>query len=492
MSKQDSLFLLIKSLSAGEKAFVRSADKSQSAYIALFDLIARQRSYDERKLKKKFQGQHPKVNYSYARNYLTRHILKCLREHRDAPGTGLARQVLEIDILMERKVHALAEKILAKTRKKALEEERWEAFLHLTQQELTLLLQDDAPVEQSIQAIRAVNAERKRAREKLANLGAYEDLYFAYRPIAKRKQSARNVLDLDLIAELRQHDLLADANAAISARALRMLHRCCNLVYSFAGEYDKTKEWLGKAIDHYRAFPWLMEDHPIDYVNDLLRYGAVMLYFKDFEAVEKSLAEIKEFQDAHAIHGSEMFDKYYRLLVGYAMESKSYDLAAAHMEAISKGIAAYKDSLPWTSVSIILFMLARLAFEQAQYEDARAWLNEILDAPSRGIREDITSLSRILMIFIYYETGEYDLVESYSRATRKYLRRREGLHKFEACILRFLEGNSFHATTRSEIEALKQLRTDLEAIFKDRFEASILNYFDMLGWLDAKIVRLES
>ena len=57
MGKQDPLFLLIKSLGAGEKAAVRNTDKGQSAYIALFDLIARQREYDERKVRKKLQQQ---------------------------------------------------------------------------------------------------------------------------------------------------------------------------------------------------------------------------------------------------------------------------------------------------------------------------------------------------------------------------------------------------------------------------------------------------
>ena len=140
---------------------------------------------------------------------------------------------------------------------------------------------------------------------------------------------------------------------------------------------------------------------------------------------------------------------------------------------------------------MLLLWLARLHFEQAQFKEAKVWINRILDHPDRGQREDIQSLARIMLIFIYFETGESELTESQSKATRKFLERRESLYQFERCILRFLEHHSFADKDKQLGVAFRQLRADLETIFKEPLEANFLAYFDIMAWLDVKIGQLK-
>ncbi|MEM7037468.1 MAG: hypothetical protein AAF570_10845 [Bacteroidota bacterium] len=482
---------MIKSLSTGEKALVRKSDEGQKGYIALFDTIARQRQFDERKIKKRLKSLGIDINYAYAKNYLTKHILKTLREHRDGPGTGIRRQVSEVEILMERKVHSLAEKILSKARTRAKSEERWHDFLQLSQYEMKLLLQEGGKVDDSLQRITALNAERKQARAQLSNLGEYQDLYYTYRPVLMRKQRARNEWDLGLIAQFREDALVQDEGHALSARARRIYLMCRPSMHVFSGDIEQAENAISTLIAHYRAHSFLIDDHPIDFINTLLQLGSIQLHYQAYPKVEALLHDIQTLQKDRAIHESEIFDKYYRLLTGLALQTRNFDLIETHLEEIGQGLTLYRDSLPWSSICTLLFMLGRLHFDHGDFEAARGWLNQVLDQPNRGIREDIVSLSRILLIFIYLETGEFELVESSSRATRKYLRRREQLHRFEARILKYLETNSFHGTSREEIDALKSLRSDLEGIFEDRLERNVLDFFDILSWLEGKIAKLE-
>lgn len=464
---------------------MRQVDRGQSAYLALFDLIARQRHYDERKVRKKLQQQGQEVNLSYAKNYLTRHILKTLRE--TGEGASVTATVQEIRVLMNRKVYDLAAKMLAKARKKAKAGEHWEAFLHLTEIEITLLAQQKGKPEASIAKIRHINAERKTARQAQLNLGEYEDLYYEYRPVLMRKQRARNEWDLNLIAEFRQHPLMQSEAQALSQRARRMYYRCQILIQAFAGDFNQTFALLDQALGQYREFEFLLGDHPADYINDMLRHGVLLAHFGKFSQVERSMQEIRTMQKRHAVHGSEIFDKYYRLLLGYALATRKYDQVSSELVDIRAGLDRYRESLPWATRCNMLFLLGRVAFEQQDYGLAADWLNQILDETNRGIREDLVSLARILLIFVYYEREEFELVESSSRATRKYLRRREQLYKFEARLLSFLERNSFQATSEAQVAALRALRDDLETIFQDKLEANILAFFNILEWLDGKI-----
>ncbi len=491
MSKVDSLFLLVKSLTASEKALVRQVDKGQPGYLALFDFMSRQQEYDERKAKKKLLQLGHDINFAYAKNYLTKHILRVLREHEESGQVAVTRQLQEIEMLMARKVFDLADKMMLKAREKALSEERWDDFLQLTGLEMALLLQNGMEMGQALARIDTLNAERRNAREMMVNLGEFEDLYHRFRPIYKQKQAARNEWDLALANQFAADPLLSAASNAKSERAKRIFLRCQSMIHPFKGAFEEAAKALKAAVNQYKTVAFLAEDYPDVFLTDLWRLGGIQLHFGKFAEVESILLEIKGFGDHKGMHKADVFEKYTRLLLGYALQSRNYGLVNAEIPAIAEGLNSFADVIPWTSQAMLLLWMARLQFEQGKFKEAKVWLNQILDHPQRGQREDIHSLARIMLIFTYFETGESELTESLSKSTRKFLQRRDALYQFEKCILRFLEHNSFSDKDQQLAKAMKTLRSELQAIFKDPLEANILAYFDILAWLDVKIAALK-
>lgn len=489
MAQPDALFLLIKSLSAGEKALVRQVDGSNAGYLALFDALSRQSVYDERKAKKKLQTLGHTVNYAYAKHYLTRHILRVLREHRES--AGVERQVQEIQILLERRIYGLAEKMLEKTLETAWDEERYASFLQLSSMALELRQREGGDLHKGLAAIEAINAQRREARARLANFGDYEDLYARYRPVVKRKQNARNQWDLDQVAALGADPLMADLAHAHSARAKRVYYLCRILVDAYTGAHPAAYEHLQALMGLYQTYDFLLADHAGDYLNDLLRIGGYQLHFQHYGAVGETLAEIKAVREKHGLHGAELFDKYYRLRIALALVTRDYAGLQAEWAELSDGLAQYRESLPWTSLSTLLFLMARFQFDQGRFREARQVLEDVLQSAEPGVREDITSLSRLLLVFVYFEQGDYELAESASKAARKYFQRRDQLFQFERRMLRFLEGTTFIAGDQSELPALEALRSDLGGIFQDPLEANVLAFFDIMGWLERRIGSLK-
>ncbi len=483
MAKPDALFLLIKSLTPSEKALVRQVDKGQAGYLALFDFMSRLREYDERKAKKKLQQLGHDINFAYAKNYLTKHILRVLREHEDSGQYASTRQLQEIELLMRRRVFDLAEKMLVKAREKALAEERWHDFLQMSQTEMALLLEAGGPLADSLAQIDQLNAARRDARAQLLNLGEFEDLYHHYRPILKRKQSARNEWDLALVKQFAEHPLLSSTSQAKSVRALRIYYMCATMVQTYLGQYAAAHTALLGSLDLYQRHKFLCDDFPDGYLHDLWRLGGHQLHVGAYPEVERILAEIKIEREGRGIHSADIFEKYSRLLLSYALTTKRYDLVTIELSQLHEGLIGYAEAIPWTSQSVLLLLVARFHFEQRNFKEAKLYLNQILDHPDRGQREDMTSLARIMLIFIYFENGDGDLTEATSRSTRKYLQRRDTLYQFERRILRFLEQNSFSDQGKQLQQAMQQLHTDLTVIFQDPLEANILAFFDIMGWL---------
>lgn len=488
MSKQDSLFLLIKSLHPGEKALVRQIEQKEAGYLALFDLISRQAEYDERKLKKKLAALGHDINFAYAKNYLAKHILRTLRELR--ASAGMERAVQEVKILMERKVFDLAAKHLDKARKAAWDQERWIAFLELTQVELQLQLQEGGDSDLLIQRVAEINADRGTARRKLQQLGEFEDLYALYRPVVKRKQVARNERDMQAVQGFGSHDLLfAEAD---SVRARRMQCHCRILIHLYLGEYSQAHAFISEVIELCRNNPFLLDDHPIDFLNDLLRAGGMQLHFGQFAAVQATLHEIQSFQRERGLHGAELFDKYHRLAIALAIESPSHPLSAAAWAEIKAGLDTFRDTLTPVARISLLALMARLQFNAGNLSEARRILEQILAESTPGVREDIVSLARLMLVFVYSEKGDHELAESASKAARKYLQRREQLFAFEKRILRYFEQNVDWVGTAKELPGLEALHSDLTKVFEDKFEANVLAIFDIMAWIKRRMAQLRN
>ena len=83
MKRNDSLFRLIRSLSKSEKRFFKIYSErhvigDQNNYVALFDTIDRQKSYNEEAIIKKFADRKFARRLPVAKNYLYELILKSM------------------------------------------------------------------------------------------------------------------------------------------------------------------------------------------------------------------------------------------------------------------------------------------------------------------------------------------------------------------------------------------------------------------------------
>ena len=92
MAKKNSLFELIKSLSASEKRYFKGSipgGNEPRNYMRLFDAIDKMHTYDEREIKRRFRGDKFINQIHVMKIYLHDSIMKSLRNYHSATSSSL-------------------------------------------------------------------------------------------------------------------------------------------------------------------------------------------------------------------------------------------------------------------------------------------------------------------------------------------------------------------------------------------------------------------
>jgi len=124
MSASNDLFRLIKSLSPSEKRFFkiyssRHVIGEENNYVKLFDIIDKQKQYDEAEIRKHFNN-NPFVKYlSKSKAYLHQLILKSLTSYYSqiTIDAKLKEQLRQVEILYHKALYDQCIKLLRKVKK---------------------------------------------------------------------------------------------------------------------------------------------------------------------------------------------------------------------------------------------------------------------------------------------------------------------------------------------------------------------------------------
>lgn len=136
----------------------------------------------------------------------------------------------------------------------------------------------------------------------------------------------------------------------------------------------------------------------------------------------------------------------------------------------------------------LYFLNAFLHFINGDYGHALKLLLNIRDNIKTRLYQQISSTSRMLMLIIYYEKGDIDLLYYEVRSAYRYLVRIQNLYLFEKLLLDFIRLKIRHISNRqAELVAFRELKNELILVADNPLERQFLYYFDVISWLESKI-----
>jgi len=495
MSKQSSEYLydLIKSLSRSEKRYFRllsqQQHESQAKYMQLFDYLDQKENISDL----------DKISFikpsqvSNMKAHLTQKILQALRQYESGKNSEIhIREMIDyVQLLYNRGLLKQAFDILRKAYKKVAKTGNLELKLELLKWEKSLLNQSVGS--QYSESVQRVIYEVEDASSKINLINQFTNLAVKLNAIYVKTGYIRNDEHFKEIQELFYKGLPNHEETELSIHEKLSLYRLYVNYYYFIEDMDKGYEYALKWLHLYDQHPDLKNSQMNDYlsaINQLMIAEYKLFRYQDFLKSRQRLHELNE-QMQNSVN-----ENIRNRLIKYVYVHEfnrifmlgKFNLGVKLLKNLSPDLEAFIQRSDEHSRVILFYKIACLYFGDSQFHKALEWLNRVQQDEKTDLREDIHSFAKILSLIAHYELGNMEVIDYYIRSTYRFLLKKGELHLFQKHILRFLRKLAGEFREEELIPEFKKLLNNLEPLQDIRYEKRSFIYFDIIAWLESKIM----
>ena len=494
----DELFQLIKSLSKQEKRYFklyasRHVIGKKNKYVQLFDAIDKMATYDEPKVKKKFAGETFIKQLHVTKNYLYKLILNSLRlyheKNTEDPFPILLRNA---QILFKKGLIVQSEKVLDKAMKTAVENERflqvlevyrWKHHIIHNRNDLNRLREYvDVDFQEELKILDVY-------RNFLQFQLLHDKIFIPY----WRRGKIREKEEQDALGAYFEDELYRKVDNAQSFNARMFYYNARFLYHYLRREFLECDEVMQMQVSMFENLSPAHRkgDKQANYASSLINQYIVQRELGKFDEGLLSLRKLRQIPASTDELKARLFVRSYNLEIDLYISSGQFRQGLANLHAFADEMHRYRKHILKQHRLNLYYNLAYLYFGAADYEQALDWINQLLQDPDLKAREDIHAFARILNLFIHYELGNDQLLESIVQSTYRFLSKRKRLYKVESIMLRFLKKYVNWITDREILQGFRDLHRELSPLAEEEFEKQAFDYFDFLAWLESKIEDLD-
>ena len=494
MGASNSIYRLIKSLTINERRYFKiytSAykGKKENIYINLFEAIDKQKTvYDEDKLKRKNKGASFIKNLPVQKNHLYNLIMESLGSYyaENSIKNILRKCITQAEILFEKGMFEEYKKLVAKAKKISIQREEYLYLLEIINLENKLIQRG-----QSTENLKKKGNEEHRVLETISEYYHYKNLNYLVFGFSS-DPTIRNTKQIDWVTNFLNNTLLVKVPQSDSVLTKILYYQSCGLCYYLLNNQDKSYEYLKKREDLFND-PFVVETYFHYYVTFLQNKIVWEANNKKYEDEFATLIKYKSLLDHKFIANRlnfkvHIYFSYHTSLIRLFFELGEFNKGAAVIESMQKEIETSKKLVSKILWSDICIYSANIFFGINNFKKAFSFLREIIDKSESGYRDNMVCYAKILSLIFNYKLENHDLLPYQIASTYRFLLKRNGIFKYELCLIHFLRKETPRIYSRHDsIIAFKKLKQQIEDICKDPLEAKALEYFDILSWLKSEI-----
>lgn len=496
----DPLFQIIKSLTKAEKRYFKLHVNKQTAgedtkFLKLFDLIDKQKDYDESKILEK-EKNIKSQQLSNLKAHLYKQILQNLRNLNSDEDIDLRiRELIDHSTILYNKcLYDQCVKMLDKAKHMAGKYEKNALLLEITEFEKRLVTKYircniEDKVSQLIKASDLIN-------EKINHINTFSNLTIKLYSFYLKIGFLRNHKDFELVNSFLYSTLPVFQEEQLSFDEKMYLYNSFVGYYFFIQDFERAyeyaKKWVSLFDDNNELILPKIEMY-IKSINNLLVSQSKLHKYDEFNITVKKLDSITEIPDLRLTENIKL------LLFKYSSTHRinRYFMLGEFTEGseiipeVAGSLENFEHLLDTHYIIIFYYKFACMYFGNGDYHKVIFWLNKIINMKDVDLRSDIHSFARILNLISHYEIGNLDLVDYYIRSTYRFLIKKNDLHLFQKIIMKFLRKLS-SITHDQLIDAFKELREQLLPLNDKFYERRPFIYFDIISWLECKIEKRDT
>jgi hypothetical protein len=423
---------------------------------------------------------------------LKAHILDTLRIlHKDADVDAQLRTGQdELALLLERKLHGAARRLLNRMLQLAQDFCRHEHVLQLLQMKLQWL---KATIPSGLEVhLVEWRAEERAAEERLRELN---ELRFAHEWMhAKAKQllAPRDEAQLAEFRELGGHERIerlrlngGPLEQALATSIQAMMHLLCKAPMSAVMScHDLLQSWKHKP--HWQA------DQPQLLLLICRTYqNACYLTIKDPEVMALHLSLIPSFDHLR----SEVAVGYRRLLfhnqLTLSLNTGNFEVVSRLIPEIDGWLTAHHDQM--TEVQRIHFLhnFAIAEFLAGNFANANRWVHRITQLSDRKVRKDIQDFARVLQAILQLELGDAQLSDYLARSGKRHFGKSSRAVHFEPLVFDYIGKAAGLGDAKERNVKTEEFIARLESLSAGQKDGvPVLGLMEVKLWAQARLLGL--
>ena len=497
MTPSHDLFRLIQSLSSTEKAYFKKhasftrQDKGKNIYLALFDAVAKQKAYDEEKLKKKFKGQTFVKQFPVIKNYLYSKILDALElYHSDLNQRFIMRKLMNrAELLRRRGMYDQSMKILKKAKTFAKEND-----MHLSLMDIAIHIELGLALEKyDMNWIERVNKEISDNLALFKNDAIMHDLNFKIAVYYHKYLITRNPTFLQKTKQIINSEYLQDVSKAKSFFGKNRFYES-HAFYALAkGDIKSVYVNARKVVSNFEATENMIFRNFVSYISAVNNLVDVCAELRKRDEGIEHLERFKsqpQLLSSFSIRSRVFYLYNYLFLflnnnVGYFNDSE------AAIPEILKELKEFEEEMNDTEKGILFMNIAITYFGLNDIKQSIRWLNRIRNEMDLTDHPELDCFVRMFYLVAHYELNNNDLVSYLVRSDSRFFSKKESQFEIETVFLDFLKSQLPAAKTPAQrTETFQKLRDKLVPLVNQPQDKMYFKYFDFIGWLDSKIKGL--
>ncbi len=495
ISKSEHVFNLVKSLSIAEKRNFRIYAKriqsgEQLLFLRLFDLMDKQKSFDEMEILHTMKLS-DKGQFSNLKRHLYTQIIASLRMLFKEKGANYkVREYVDYAyILYGKGLYLQALKILKKAKDLAIKHHL--IYMQLTIVEFEKKIETRHITRSGTNHALTLLEESERIQKNANHLVALSNL--------RIQMHAKYLRDGHVKSKEEAKEIRTSYHEKIDVMDLENLGLMERIFYV------QSRVWYNYILLDFKscmkyAVEWieLLNSHPnmLQRDTDLYMRGYHYVltsanHTKNYAVHESYLLEFEQFRKSNykkfnAISQILSFLYVHTGRLNSIMLNGNFDEAEPLIQKSLGRIKKYSYKLDDHRIMVFYFKFAWIYLGANKTDKAIKFLNSIIHNELNKLREDIQNYARILMLICHYESGNVDILQYLINTYSGYFQRKKELNNFlKYSMNMFSDLKSKGPSEHKDI--LKKYYTLFKSINKDPYERRALDYVDVLSWIESKV-----
>lgn len=501
IEKNDTLFLLVKSLTKSEKRQFklyagRLGDNSEKNFMALFSLLDKMEGFDEKVILERTNIKKQQLSNSKA--HLYRQILVSLKLnpfHQNIK-TQIREQLDFATILYNKGLHKQSLKVLDKAKHIALNSDENNLAYEII--ELEKIIESQYITRSMSTRADDLISQSQEISNRTVNLSDLSNLSLQLYSILLKKGYVRTDADFEEVKNYFDANLPDYTLSELGVKEKLYLFKAF-LWYSFITQnFISCYKYAQKWVDLFYDNPIMKKNNPVFYlkgINYLLESLFLIQHVSKFKTTLQYLEDEIEQHNFLFNENTESLAFLYLYLnkINLHFLEGNFNQGIDLVPKILEEIEVYEHKIDKHHIMVFYYKFASLYFGAAQNEKCIYYLEKIIKNKELKMREDLLCFSRILNLVAHYEAGLDQNLDTLIKSTYKFLIKMNELHIVQKKFISFLR--SLSNIYPHELKgAFVKLHTELKVYENHPYEKRSFMYLDIISWLESKIqnVSVES